>query len=172
MVKALSGDAGVTQRFLWAAGLAFSLCVLCLITLADAYDLTPWSGSLPGGAVEGGEDSDGGALFICVASRWGGQHPGSLSSAGMCSVAWGGEAHSLDADFQVLVGAASWVHMPDGGIPDRAFVAGDDGGPLYVCRALTQGGLYPGRLNAEGWCYIAAGGVENVFTEAYEVLVE
>ncbi len=159
-----------------AARLLLALVILAgLAGLAEAasYELVAWEGSLPADAVQAGEDKASAPLYVCVASAWGGEHPGKLDEAGVCHVALGGEERTFEDDFQVLVGPpeGDWVPISDG-TPDNAFAAGgDDGGPIPVCRVSTWGGLYPGKL-VDGWCYVADGGEEHYFTEDYEVLVE
>ena len=142
--------------------------------LADAYELEPWAGTLPANAVRAGDDG-GEPLFVCVVAGWGGQHPGVLDNLGVCRVAWGGQEHQFDDDFLVLVdsGDGSWETVAAGEVPDGAFRAGgDDSGALYVCRAGVGGALVPGKLTAEGWCYVARNGEELYFTKDYEVLLE
>lgn len=152
--------------------------MVCASPVAAAeYALVEWDGSLPGDAVAAGSDSSGATLYVCVASGWGGHHPGSLGADGRCLVAWGGQQHEFDGDFQVLVGGTApegtWQDMPDGGVPGGAFPAGgDDSGPLLVCRVAAWGGTFPGKLTEAGWCYVAHDGDEHYFTSDYEVLVE
>ena len=72
-------------------------------------------------------DRDGAPLYVCVASAWGGDHPGKLVEDGTCAVALGGEERDFADDFQVLVGPAEgeWLPMTDKA-PDNAFAAGGD----------------------------------------------
>jgi len=59
-----------------------------------------------------------------------------------------------------------------GGIPEGAFVGGEDNGaPLYVIRADHEGAKIPGKLLVEhGVAYVPWGGAENA-KDSYEVLV-
>jgi hypothetical protein len=150
-----------------------SLLVLALLVtgagVVPALELIPWSGSLPGDAVVAGADASGAALYVCVAATRGGEHPGALSAVGVCEVAWGGQGYSLSEDFKVVTGSdGQWVAGVQSKLPDGAFAAGDDGGPLYVCRLDGR----PGKLTGDGWCYLAEDGAERSATSGYEVLVQ
>ena len=144
-----------------------------VVVLAGGYVLQPWEGEVPAGALEAGADDNGNPLYICVVSNWGGQHPGELAGGG-CQVAWGGQAHRFEKDFMVLIGeSGNWVKVGADGIPEGAFRAGgDEDGPMYVCRVEAWGGVHPGKLSEDRWCYVTHDGGEQPFTEGYEVLVE
>jgi len=142
---------------------------------AQSYTQIPWEGSVSPDALRAGTDEDGSPLYLCVVTSWGGSHPGELTAAGECQVAWGGQGHSFDEGFAVVVGdpEGEWRVMEDGGIPAGAYPAGgDDSGPIYICRVDSWGGLHPGKLTEEAWCYVAHDGEEHYFTQDYEVLVE
>jgi len=144
---------------------------------AAALELVPWEGSLPSDAILAGHEGGGSELAVCVVSDWGGQHPGALTEDGTCRVAWGGQEHLVSHGLLVLVGGSAddgeWVAAEEGSVPGNAFRAGgDDGGPLYVCRAPVDNGLVPGKLTDHGWCYVAHDGEEHYFVTDYEVLVE
>jgi hypothetical protein len=155
--------------------LAVACVWLVAVPAAAALELLPWQGRLPGDALAAGTAADGSTLGVCVVNGWGGSHPGILGADGVCSVAWGGQEHRVESDFLVLVddGAAGWEAVGDEGPPAGAFPAGgDDSGPIFVCRVSAWGGVYPGKLTDEGWCYVPADGSEHVFTDDYEVLVD
>jgi hypothetical protein len=164
----------VTRWLVLSSGLA--LVLGAGLAFAQGLDLSPWSGAVPGDAVAAGQGADGSDLFVCVASSWGGEHPGRLTADGICHVPWGGKEHSFDGDFLVLVGSSSaavaWQPVTKGKVPAGAYPAGDDGGPIYVCRVDTKDGLLPGKLTDDGWCYVAISGNELTFADGYEVLVE
>ncbi len=158
-----------------ATGTRSSWCGLLVLLLlavgadvAHGLDVRAWEGTLPGDAFVAGEDAVG-TLYVCVAPWSGGRHPGALTEDGVCHVAWGGEEFTTSSDFSVVVGGGgSWVGSIDDGVPAEAFAAGDDRGALYVCKAEGR----PGKLSADGFCYIAANGEERRFTSGYEVLVQ
>lgn len=158
--------AGPRRRVL-AAGAA--LLVLAVVSgVAYGLEVRSWAGAVPDDAFVAGADGAG-TLYICVAPWSGGQHPGALTEAGVCHVAWGGEEFTVDSDFAVVVGdGGSWVEIAEEGVPEGAFAAGDDRGALYVCRVDGR----PGKLSADGFCYIAVDGEERSFTTGYEVLVQ
>lgn len=67
---------------------------------------------------------------------------------------------------------AGWIKAQGGQVPPNAIVAGKNrnGQPLYVCRALYEGGVYPGALaGASRDCNISYEGKEYSFSN-YEVL--
>ena len=165
---------GGVVRYL-TVGCGAVLVLVAGLAFADTYDLQNWSGRLPAAAVGAGEAADGSVLYVCIVDSWGGQHPGRLTEAGQCQVAWGGQGHSFDDGFMVLSGSSpngNWQQVDGGGAPDGAFKAGDDGAPIYICRFDVAGGLHPGKLTDDGWCYVAIDGVEEVATGNFEVLVE
>ncbi len=141
--------------------------------VAATYELVAWKGSLPSNAVQAGEDDAGAPLFVCVASVYGGEHPGKLDESGVCHVALDGQGKTFEQDFKVVVGPSEGTWIPvSNGVPDNAFAAGgDDDGPIPVCRVSTWGGLHPGKV-LEGWCHVANEGEEHYFSEGFEVLVE
>jgi len=65
---------------------------------------------------------------------------------------------------------AEWKSATYGSVPDGAFSAGYDGGPIFVCRAWHEGELIPGKLvPTHGVAYVSFGGQEHK-KDAYEVL--
>ena len=66
-----------------------------------------------------------------------------------------------------------WIKTRGNNIPTNAMKAGEDpeGGPLFVGRALHEGGLVPGKVQPKhGCCYIAYGG-EEISKEEFEVSI-
>jgi len=111
-----------------------------------------------------GNEADGTPIFVCRANYNGGMHPGKVV-AGNCNIGYGGNEIVLQ-HYVVLMGPLTmrslWV---EGFSPaNRNFRAGVDSDgvtPLYVCRALYNGGLHPGKVVA-GNCNITYGGREVV----------
>ncbi len=169
------GSFGASWRLLMICGLLGPF-LLVSSNAAQPYNLERWNGSLPASALVAGSDSSGNQVYVCVASSWDGQHPGMLDSSGLCQVAWGGQGHEFSENFSVVTdadgGGGQWVHMPDGGITGNAYAAGNDGGPIFVCRVDVGGGVQLGKVADDGWCFVGAGHEETKYTSDFEILVE
>jgi hypothetical protein len=65
-----------------------------------------------------------------------------------------------------------WRPASNGEVPRGAFRAGgEEGNPLFVCRAAHEGGLHPGKIRRDfDGCLIPFGGKE-IHEKNYEVLV-
>ncbi|CAG9581153.1 unnamed protein product [Danaus chrysippus] len=133
------------------------------------------SGQVPPGAVVGGQDCSGEALYVARAQHEGALLPGKLvGSHGCAYVPWGGQEHGKP-EYQVLVGGPNnWIATSGSNIPPGALPGGqsEDGETLYVGRVNHEGSLTTGKVQqSHGVCYIAFGGQELGFPD-YEILVQ
>lgn len=111
-------------------------------------------GAIPSNAVEGGEDSDGETLYICRTVHNGTTLPGKVVG-GKCNYNWGTTEYSARS-FDILVGGGGyWQRRLN---TSTAVVAGGtDREAFYVCRAITNSGTHPGRVQ-NGKCNYGYGG--------------
>ncbi len=139
-------------------------------------DWVPASGgAIPPGAMQGGYESGGEPLFVCRVSYNGSVQPGKVRPGfGGCNFPFGGQEVTRPR-YEVLVGTGfDWV-PGNGGIPGGAVQGGYDippqSPPLFVCQANYNGGMHPGKIRPD-WtsCDISWGGQE-IFVDAYSVLV-
>jgi hypothetical protein len=137
------------------------------------------NGSVPPGAVAGGEEATGETLYVCRASYMGSKHPGKTRAAFQgCNFPYGGKEIGMHVDYDVLVdrgggGMPAWVAARDGVIPKEAVLAGQELGlSVFVCRGRPRGGgLHLGKIRADfHGCALAFNGAEEG-VDAYEVLV-
>ncbi|OWR54240.1 C3 and PZP alpha-2-macroglobulin domain-containing protein 8 [Danaus plexippus plexippus] len=133
------------------------------------------SGLVPPGAVVGGQDCSGEALYVARAQHEGALLPGKLvGSHGCAYVPWGGQEHGKP-EYQVLVGGPNnWIATSGSNIPPGALPGGqsEDGETLYVGRVNHEGSITTGKVQqSHGVCYISFGGQELGFPD-YEVLVQ
>ena len=116
--------------------------------------------AVPHDATVGGYE-DGGHLYVCRAWYGGGVHPGKVVG-GNCNIGYGWREIAIPR-FEVLAAAGTWA--PSQGRYGEPLAAGHErGGPLYLCRALHNNGLHPGKL-VEGRCHITWGGSEFARTQ-------
>ncbi|KAH8265677.1 hypothetical protein KR044_011308, partial [Drosophila immigrans] len=132
------------------------------------------AGNLPEGAVLGGHDSNGDAIYVGRVFRNGDLMPAKVVPAKATAYAAYAQAEHEVTDVQVLVGGGyQWVAASHGNVVPNAVASGPncDGETLYVgraayCESLTVGKIHP----SHGGIYIPFGG-EEVKQEFYEVLV-
>ncbi|KAL7728461.1 hypothetical protein ACLKA6_005216 [Drosophila palustris] len=132
------------------------------------------AGNIPEGAVLGGHDSNGDAIYVGRVFRDGEMMPAKVVPAKGTAYAAYAQAEHEVTDIQVLVGAGyQWIHASHGNVLPNAVGSGPtwDGEILYVgrahhCDSLTVGKIHP----SHGGIYIPFGG-EEVKLESYEVLV-
>ncbi|XP_075992631.1 uncharacterized protein LOC142987600 [Anticarsia gemmatalis] len=132
-------------------------------------------GVVPDGAVIGGVDSHGAAMFVARARIEDCLVPGKLvANFGFTLIPWFGKEIAIN-QYEVLIdGPNRWVPCRGKTIPGNAFPGGveKNGVKLYICRARIQGSLTVGKMHSErGTCYLCYGGAEHSFTE-YELLVD
>jgi len=131
-------------------------------------------GAIPPGAEPTGYES-GGFLYTCRAQVEGGEvHSGKVRPGfDGCYVPTGGREVSV-RQYEVLVGAGTWVVARDGSVPEGSVEVGRTrtGQSLYACRAAGAAGqLVPGKTGAGlRGCNVGVGGVEHT-EPMYEVLV-
>ena len=125
------------------------------------------NGQIPAGAIIGGQET-GRNLAICRAKYSNGVHPGKVVASN-CNIGYGGKEVTIP-NYEVAVGAVSWVAASNGQIPAGAVIGGQESGRnLAVCRANYQNGVHPGKVVASN-CNIGYGGKE-VTIPKYEVAV-
>jgi hypothetical protein len=159
-----------TYGYLLAA--AFSLMIV-----GDARADLRWSpasnGSVPGGAVSGGHEAGGEALYVCRAQYNGGTHGGKIRSAfGGCNIGWGGKEVTISS-YDVLIDVRPhWAAAQGGAILPNAVPAGSENGQtLYICRARFENGIHSGKIRQDfHGCNIGYGGREHT-VNPYELLL-
>jgi hypothetical protein len=125
------------------------------------------NGQIPAGAIVGGQES-GRNLAVCRANYNNGVHPGKVVASN-CNIGWGGKEVTIP-NYEVAVGAVTWVAASNGQIPAGAVIGGQESGRnLAVCRANFNNGVHPGKVVASN-CNIGWGGKE-VTIPNYEVAV-
>ncbi|WP_425074621.1 DM9 repeat-containing protein [Sagittula sp. S175] len=133
------------------------------------------NGSVPAGARPAGRENDGRALFSCTGMFNGAFHPGKIRQ-GLpgCHIGYGGKEVIVNPYFVTTNGGDAWVAPRQvGDVPPGAVIGGgENGSPLYVCRAYVKGGVHPGKIGATTrWnCNAGLGGKEYPVKD-YEVLV-
>ena len=137
----------------------------------DLYWQSAAKGALPFDAFVSGKDVGGQSLFFRRAQYQGGNHPGKIrpSFTGR-TIPYGGKEVS-ESNYEVLT--AGWIGAANGVIPPGTFPWGKDRNSdlLFACRALYQGGLYPGKIQSSlGGCSIGIGSNE-VVVKSYRILV-
>lgn len=117
-----------------------------------------YNGDIPPNAVAGGF-IHGHPVFICQSSYNGGEHPGRITEDA-CTITYGGQEVRLPID-AILVGHHYyWQNVDPNDMPPNAVVGGgENGGPLFICQAPFEGGVYPGKVVA-GACNIGSHGAE------------
>lgn len=142
-------------RFATPAILFFALLFIA-VSDATAQQNLRWvrgGGAIPSNAVEGGEDSDGTTLYICRTVHSGTTLPGKVVG-GKCNYNWGTTEYSART-YDILVGGGYWQRRLN---TSTAVVAGGSSSEtFYVCRAITDSGTQPGRLQ-NGKCNYGYGG--------------
>lgn len=145
----------------------FFACSFVAVADASAQSLRWVRGgnSIPANAIEGGEDADGSTLYVCRTTHSGTQLPGKVVG-NKCNYNWGSTEYS-SGNFEILVGTGEyWSRRLD----QASAVAGGSSGTqtFYVCRAFTDNGTQPGRMQ-DGKCNYGFGGRGYASTN-YEVL--
>jgi hypothetical protein len=135
----------------------------CYVELHASLRWVRWNGTMPAGAVVGGQEANGQTIYVCRANHMGGVHPGK-TAGGRCNIGWGGGEEALP-QFDVLTGTGRWGPLAAG-----AFAGGNETGgkPLLVCRGQHNGGQHSGKL-VSNRCNIGWGGTEVALAE-YQVL--
>jgi ankyrin repeat protein len=153
-------------RFVLPAALFFAFSFVAVSDVsAQSLRWVRGGGNVPANAVEGGEDADGSVLYICRTTHNGTQLPGKVVG-NKCNYNWGTTEYS-SGNFEVLVGGGEyWSRRLD----QVSAVAGGSSGSqtYYVCRAITDKGTHPGRMQ-DGKCNYGFGGRGYASTN-YEVL--
>ena len=154
------------------------------ITVANYEVLVPaWiaanGDNIPASALELGNeapitsgDFSGPVLFGCRAIYQNGIHPGKVRAGfGGCKFGWGGQEITVP-NYQVLSsGSVDYVNTGPDPILSGALAGGREGaGTLYICRAIYNKGLHPGKFRAGlGGCNIGWGDKE-VTVPSYTLL--
>jgi hypothetical protein len=135
------------------------------------------NGTIPSNALAFGNDGSGGpTLYPCRAYVNGNafQLGKTRSGLGACNIPYGG-AELVQTRYQVLTNALplSVQAVSSAAPPATALVGGydSDGAPLYVCQAMYNGGLVPGKTRSN-WtnCDVSWGGGEH-HVSSYNVLI-
>lgn len=136
--------------------------------------VTMSGGAVPYDAIVGGTEPTGETLYLCAARFMDGIHPGKVRPGlGSCSFSWGGAEHFSSTYYVChpywtpeIGNNLAYVLSSSEYLVTRPIVAGNDtdGSPLYICQALINGGLYPGKVGPSssfaGGCSIAIDGKE------------
>ncbi len=147
-----------------------------LVALSPAmplYLVNASDGNVPFGAVQGGSDTGGQPLYMCVANYANNYNiPGKVRPQfGACYIPYGGREVAVQY-YEVLV--PGWVAEPYGGVtPDFQFPTGLETNetPLFTCRAYFQGGIHPGSTPFPGSkCSFGWGGEEQSQYGGFDLL--
>ncbi len=141
----------------------FSLFILATIMFTGAAsDAAGQSGlrwvrgstGIPAGSVIGGEEKNGASLYICRTTHSGSTLSGKVV-AGKCNYNWGNTEYMSGA-FEILVGSGGYWTRD---INARTAIVGGtvSGQSAYVCRAISNSGTHPGRIQ-NGKCNYGFGG--------------
>jgi hypothetical protein len=133
---------------------------------AATNDNIPFAHAL-GNEAPGIQDKDqfsGGAFLLgCHAIYQNGIHPGKTRPgfAG-CKIGWGGQEITVPNYEVWFAGAVDYFSTGGDPILSGALVGGsEDGRALYICRAIYNNGIHPGKFRADlGGCNIGWGGKE------------
>jgi ankyrin repeat protein len=112
------------------------------------------SGGTPSNSIVGGSDADGTPLYICRTARNGITITGKVVGT-KCNYNWGNTEYT-SGSYDILVGSGGyWSRRLNA---STAVVAGgSDDETYYVCKAFTNDGTHPGRLQ-NGKCNYGYGG--------------
>ncbi|CAH1403219.1 unnamed protein product [Nezara viridula] len=131
-------------------------------------------GMVPHEAVKGGQDEDGGMMYVGRA-----YHESDLLPAKVCPnhgcafVSYNGQEFSK-SEYQVLCSShIAWKPTELDNIPPQAIQVGrtSTGEPLYVGRTIVNGYMTPGKVHQSHRClYVPFAGEERCFQQ-YEVLI-
>lgn len=154
--------------------MAGAMASAVLVSGAAAQQGVVWvpgkGAAIPKGAVAGGREAER-VLYICRAQHSRGVHPGKLV-AGKCNIGYGGR-EIVSSRFELMVNRSAWIRWvtPKGAqVPKNAFIGGKEPGrSLFVCRAMHNKGMHPGKVVA-GKCNIGWGGKE-IVSAKYQVMV-
>ncbi|XP_066900742.1 uncharacterized protein [Halyomorpha halys] len=131
-------------------------------------------GSVPSDAVKGGQDADGGIMYVGRAYHEEDLLPAKVCPTHGCAfVAYDGQEHTK-TEYQVLCSShIAWKPTENDNIPEQAIQVGKTSTdePLYVGRTIVNGFMTPGKVHPSHRClYVPFDGEERSFTE-YEVLI-
>ncbi|MBK8878564.1 MAG: DUF3421 domain-containing protein [Haliscomenobacter sp.] len=149
------------------------LCFLLLCTLVNVTH-AQWQRVVNGitpSALRGGNEANGNVLYIARVKHENGVHIGKARpNSREAFIPFGGKELVLN-NYEVFTGTGQWVKATANNFPSNAIAAGYEanGAPLYIARAVIDGGYHPGKARKNGDGFIPYGGVERVIKD-YEVL--
>lgn len=146
-----------------------------LLTIHSAH--AQWqrvtNGVIPSNALRAGNEPDGTPIYIARVNHEGGVQIGKArQNEAFAFIPYGGKELYL-GNYEVYIGTGTWSKGALGNFPSQAVRGGQEanGAPLYMVRKNIEGGIHPGKANANGEAFIPYGGKELYFTNDYEVLV-
>lgn len=149
----------------------FCLLLLCtFVNVTHAQWQTVVNGITPS-ALRGGHEANGNVLYIARVKHENGVHIGKARpNSREAFIPFGGKELALN-NYEVFTGTGQWVKATANNFPSNAIAAGYEanGAPLYIARAVIDGGYHPGKARKNGDGFIPYGGVERVIKD-YEVL--
>jgi hypothetical protein len=128
-----------------------------------ANDNIPSGASELGNEAAGQGELSGASLVACHAIYQNGTHPGKVRPGfGGCKIGWGGQEITIPSYEVLFTGAVDYFSTGSDPMLAGALVGGSEGGrTLYICRAMYNGGIHPGKFRADlGGCNIGWGGNE------------
>jgi len=137
----------------------------------------PYAGSIPAGAVSGGNER-GTDLLVCRTNYKGAMHPGKVVGAN-CNIGWGGK-EVVARNYELLTNEGgiplTWIPFT-GKIPTKAVKAGEEGGKILYVGQFTRpdGSTHAGKIFGLPGGYIfnyGYGGAEVTVKSNFRILVE
>lgn len=129
---------------------------------------------MPLNAVQGGQDRDGGKIYVGRANYQGDLLPAKICPRHGCAfVSWNGKEHRMHTYEALRSTNVAWKQGSGGQVPPKAICVGQTsrGEFLYVGRTFHNGNLTVGKIHpSHGVLYIPFNGMELSFPR-YEVLV-
>ncbi len=145
-----------------------------VLTNKTQFDIAPVfvarGAALPYNAIRGGTDSNGAAIYPCIAPYNGDQHPGKTEPGwGVCDISYAGSEVYVSSGYQVLV---PQLTAPPLGVAVNEYVGGTDtnGTSLGICTAPYGSSLQVGKYLSSGVCDFGYGGHEMPVTSGVQVL--
>jgi Protein of unknown function (DUF3421)/Ricin-type beta-trefoil lectin domain-like len=149
-------------------------CLMLLYSILNIVHAQQWqfvTNAVTPSALRGGNEANGTVLYIARVKHENGVHIGKARpNSREAFIAYGGKELAL-SNYEVFTGTGQWVKATANSFPPNAIAGGYEanGAPLYIARAVIDGGYHPGKARKNGDGFIPYGGVERIVKD-FEVL--
>lgn len=149
-------------------------CLILFYSILNIVHTQQWqtvTNAVTPSALRGGNEANGAVLYIARVKHENGVHIGKARpNSREAFIAYGGKELAL-SNYEVFIGTGQWVKATANSFPLNAIAGGYEanGAPLYIARAVIDGGYHPGKARKNGDGFIPYGGVERIVKD-FEVL--